>query len=217
MPSQQGARALINMMKFNTCCWNEWINGWMDGWMETVGQLTCTVHSSLADNEHLSWVLRKLSWRIFWHLDLPSRLETADNTEAPYHLLWAKLVVGISSGTFPGGSVVKNTPAKQVMWVQSLGHKDPLEKEMTTHSIILPGKSQGQSLVGYSPWGHKRVRHDLATKQQQKQCKLLWASRGIDWGCDLNFPRTDKVYGESHWRQTEQQGEKCESAWLLWK
>ena len=41
----------------------------------------------------------------------------------------------------------------QEMWVQSLGQKDPLEKEMATHSSIL-GKSYGQSsLVGYSPWG----------------------------------------------------------------
>ena len=32
-----------------------------------------------------------------------------------------------------------------------------------------PGKSRGQkSLVGYSPWGLKRVRHDLATKRQQQ-------------------------------------------------
>ena len=29
------------------------------------------------------------------------------------------------------------------------------------HPVILPGKSHGQrSLVGYSPWGHKNVRHD---------------------------------------------------------
>ena len=28
---------------------------------------------------------------------------------------------------FPGGSVVKNLPAKQKMWVQSLGWEDPLE------------------------------------------------------------------------------------------
>ena len=27
------------------------------------------------------------------------------------------------------------------MWVQSLGHKDPLEEEMTVHSSILAGKS----------------------------------------------------------------------------
>ena len=34
--------------------------------------------------------------------------------------------------------------------------------------VILPGKSHGQrSLAGYSPWGHKRVGHDLVTKEQQ--------------------------------------------------
>ena len=38
---------------------------------------------------------------------------------------------------FSGGSVVKNPPAKQEIRVQSLGWKDPLEKEMTTHSSIL--------------------------------------------------------------------------------
>ena len=42
------------------------------------------------------------------------------------------------------------------MWVQSLGWKDPLEKEMATHSTILAGKPHGQrSLVGYSPWCHQ--------------------------------------------------------------
>ena len=39
---------------------------------------------------------------------------------------------------------------------------------MKTTSIFLPGKSHGQRrLVGYSPWGHKRLGHILATKQQQ--------------------------------------------------
>ena len=38
---------------------------------------------------------------------------------------------------FPGGSVVKNLPAKQEIWVQSLGLEDPQEKEMATHSGIL--------------------------------------------------------------------------------
>ena len=31
----------------------------------------------------------------------------------------------------------KNLPAKQEMWVQSLGWEDPLEKEMASHSSIL--------------------------------------------------------------------------------
>ena len=38
---------------------------------------------------------------------------------------------------FPGGSVVKNPPAKQEKWVRSLGQEDPLEKEMATHSSTL--------------------------------------------------------------------------------
>ena len=32
---------------------------------------------------------------------------------------------------------VKNLPAMWEMWVCSLGHEDPLEKEMTTHPSIL--------------------------------------------------------------------------------
>ena len=45
----------------------------------------------------------------------------------------------------------------QEMLVQSLGGKDPLEKEMATHPSILIFTSQG----------HKRIGHDLATKQQK--------------------------------------------------
>ena len=33
--------------------------------------------------------------------------------------------------------MVKNPPAKQEAWVQSLGWEDPLEKEMATHSSNL--------------------------------------------------------------------------------
>ena len=57
---------------------------------------------------------------------------------------------------FPGGSVVKNLPAKQEMGDPSLGREDPLEKGMATTPIFLPGKSHRQrSLAGYSPWGCK--------------------------------------------------------------
>ena len=64
--------------------------------------------------------------------------------------------------------MVKNPPVKQETVVLILDQEDPLEKEMATTSVVLPGKSHGQrSLMGYSSWGPKRVRHDLATKQQQ--------------------------------------------------
>ena len=52
--------------------------------------------------------------------------------------------------------------------VRSLGWEDPLEKEVATHFSILAWKIpyRERILVDYSPRCHKRVRHDLATKQQ---------------------------------------------------
>ena len=44
---------------------------------------------------------------------------------------------------------VKNPPAMQVTWVQSLGCEDPLEKGTATHSSILAWR------ILYSPWGCK--------------------------------------------------------------
>ena len=49
---------------------------------------------------------------------------------------------------FPGGSVVKNLPAKQEMLVQSLGQEDSLEEEMATHSSILAWKIPGTEKPG---------------------------------------------------------------------
>ena len=44
---------------------------------------------------------------------------------------------------------------------------------------ILPGKSHGQSsLVGYSPWGHKRVGHNLTTKTTTTQEENLTQNSG---------------------------------------
>ena len=49
--------------------------------------------------------------------------------------------------------------------IQLLGWEDPLEKEMATHSNILPGKSHEQrSLAGYSPWGRKESDANEATE-----------------------------------------------------
>ena len=45
--------------------------------------------------------------------------------------------VATSGGWVLGDSTVKNLPAMQETWVQSLGQEDPLEKGMATHSSIL--------------------------------------------------------------------------------
>ena len=64
---------------------------------------------------------------------------------------------------FPGGSVVKDSPADagDARNLGSIpGSGDLLEQEMGTYSSILAGKFHGQrNLVGCNPWGH-RVGHD---------------------------------------------------------
>ena len=59
----------------------------------------------------------------------------------------------------PGASLVaqmvKYLPIMQGTWVQSLGQKDLLEKQMATHYSTPAWKITWRSLVGYSPWGHK--------------------------------------------------------------
>ena len=69
---------------------------------------------------------------------------------------------------FPGGSVVKNLPAKQKARVRSLGGEDPLEKAVATHSSILAWEIPWTEEPG-GLWstGSQRVGHDWATEQQQ--------------------------------------------------
>ena len=49
-------------------------------------------------------------------------------------------VVHLCLGASPVVQSVKNPPAIQETWVQSLSQEDPLEKEMATHSSILAWK-----------------------------------------------------------------------------
>ena len=52
-------------------------------------------------------------------------------------------------------------------WVLSLGWKDPLEKEMATHSSIIAWEIQWtEEPGGLQSMGSQRVRHNLVTKQQ---------------------------------------------------
>ena len=54
--------------------------------------------------------------------------------------------------------MVKNLPAMQEIWVQSLGQDDPLKRERLPTPVFLPGEFYGQrDLVGYSPWSHKEL------------------------------------------------------------
>ena len=63
-------------------------------------------------------------------------------------------------GSFLGGSVVKNPPAMQEKWVQSLDREDPLEEGMATHSSTLVWRIPCEEPGGPQSMGSQRVRHD---------------------------------------------------------
>ena len=78
----------------------------------------------------------------------------------------------------PGGSLVKNPPAKQGMRVWSPGQEDPPEREMATHSSILawdipwtvePGRLQpmgSEEPGGLLSLGLQTVLHVFPAKEQ---------------------------------------------------
>ena len=83
-------------------------------------------------------------------------------------------------------SVCKSPPAIQETWVQSLGHEDPLEKEMTTHSSILawetswiekPGRLQSmgsQSWTQLSDFTFTFHFHALEKEMATQSSVLAW-------------------------------------------
>ena len=55
----------------------------------------------------------------------------------------------------------KNLPAMQETWIRSLGQKDPLEKGMSTHSIILAWRIPWtEEPGGLQSTGSQKVGHD---------------------------------------------------------
>ena len=74
-------------------------------------------------------------------------------------VFWDGCRSGVMLG-FPGGSEMKNLPAVQETWVQSLGQEDPLEEKMTVDSSILAWKIPwteepgGLQFMGLERTGH---------------------------------------------------------------
>ena len=72
---------------------------------------------------------------------------------------------GFPGGTSRVGSLRDKVPMQETykLQVQSLGWEDPWRRKWQPTPVFLPGKFHRQrSLVGYSPWGRKRVRYNWA-------------------------------------------------------
>ena len=93
--------------------------------------------------------MNPLVWDKCYTLSTSITMEDADSIKKERNSIWGNWASLVAQ-------LVKNLPAVEETRVQSLGWEDPLEKEMATIPVSLPGKSHGQrSLVGCSPWGRK--------------------------------------------------------------
>ena len=91
---------------------------------------------------------------------------------------WASLVAPF---------LAKTLPAEQEMWASALGWEDSLEKRMASHSSLLAWKNptdRGAWQAVYSPWGHKRVGHDLSTKQQAETKTEMGIIMALGYFCN---------------------------------
>ena len=98
------------------------------------------------------------------HLVFPKLIFYHNHNKNHHQQKSSILVIIFTHKGFFGGSAVKNLPAMQEpqeMWVQSLDWKDPLEKEMATHSSILAWRIPWTEEPGeFQSMGLQRVRHN---------------------------------------------------------
>ena len=76
-----------------------------------------------------------------------------------FFLFFKIIIICEDHGASLVAQTVKNLPAVQEIWVQSLGWKDPLEKGMATHSSTLTRISLWTEepcglLMGFQRFGH---------------------------------------------------------------
>ena len=82
----------------------------------------------------------------------------------------------------------------QETWAQSLGWEDLLEKEMTIYCSILAWEIPCTEELGRLQRGFKRVRYDLATKNNHLYYKYALFGSGINSFQGIKFSR---AYAES--------------------
>ena len=92
---------------------------------------------------------------------------------------------------FPGSSEVKNPPEMQEMRVWSLGWEDALEiaTQSSIHAWEIPLTEEPGRLQSM---GRKGVKHDIVSKQQQKQFQNHWLQMTLTF-IQINFKHLNNL------------------------
>ena len=95
----------------------------------------------------------------------------------PIQYSWASLVA----------QLVKNPPAMQETWVQSLDWEDPLEKEKLPFPVLWPEEFHGL----YSPWGPKESDSTFTHTHIYLSMGggLEWLSSSYRWGSGSSYTK----------------------------
>ena len=142
-------------------------------------QVECKIHAHFEDltwrkKKIISLIINRLLWCQYHPHDHTLARLGATKQISKIHLIWFFFFFpGLMSLGFPGGSVVKNIPANAGdvgfdLWVGKIpgeGNGIPLQ-----HSCLDNPMNRG---AWWAPWS-RRVRHDLATKQQTIPFFLHW-------------------------------------------
>ena len=111
-----------------------------------------------------------MRWPKYWSFSFSIRPSNEHPGLTSFRMDWLDLlaVQGTRKNLLQHHSSKASIFQCSVFFTVQLSHpymKIPGRSRWQPTSVLLPGKSQAQrSLVGYSPWGCKTVRHDLATK-----------------------------------------------------
>ena len=138
--------------------------------------------------------------RHFWtsaHVPVFLFMNFLNETPQYVHYVLFSIVVRLTHGCPRWLSDKASTCQAADTGLISGSERPPGEGNGNPFQFFLPGKSHGRnSLVGYSPWGHRRVGHDLVTKWttnfhtvKSTNFRSVFTCVDTQQPCDFAFPK----------------------------